>query len=104
MLINILLTEVSLKVDVYSHQPALLEADEPPVPDDDVIQHVDPQHLPGCYQLFRHFQVFPAGGRIAGGMVVGEDDPGARFDEGGPHNESEHKPSLNSLTQDRMFV
>ena len=43
---------------------------------DQMILDTEPQRVGGCYQPFRNGNVFTRWGRVAAGMIVGDDDPG----------------------------
>ena len=53
---------------------AIAERHERRVPDHDMVEQVDVEQAPGGERLRRQVQVVRAGGRIATGMVVDEDD------------------------------
>ena len=52
----------------FSTSPLLLEADEPPVPDDHVVQKVDAEELGGLRGVPGQLHVLRGGRRVAGGM------------------------------------
>jgi len=65
-----------------SDQPALFEADEDAVADDDVVQQVNAHDLARLHQPLGHGHVLGGGRRIAGGVVVGDDEAGGGGDDG----------------------
>ena len=60
---------------------ALFEGDEAVVAEDDVVQQFDAEDLAGFRQPLRDAAIFGAGGRVAAGMVVGDDDGGGAGDD-----------------------
>ena len=55
-------------------QSPLHEAYKLAIPDDDVVQYLDPHDIARFPQATGNRDVFAAGGGIAGGVVVNQDD------------------------------
>ena len=56
------------RLDALSHRPLLLEADEPPVADDHVVQEVDAEDLGGLGCVLRQLHVLRGRRRVTRGV------------------------------------
>lgn len=61
-------------VPAFTNVPLLLEAHEPPLPDDDMVEQGYSHDLPRLPHPRGHLDVLVAGGGVSGGVVVDEDD------------------------------
>src|SRR5690606_37629432 len=92
------------------HQPRLHERDIPSIADDDVIEDRDPHHPAGFGELPGDRPVLGRGERVAGRVVVPEDEGGRVLDAGGleglarvDDGRVERAAGDEDLPQDRML-
>src|SRR6185437_112410 len=73
-----------------SEQAQVLQAHIPAVADDDVVQELDAEDLARLFETAGDVEIVGAGSRIAGRMVVRDDDAGG----GGRHGIFENLPGV----------